>query len=375
MEVLTPQNLQEDFEDFFETSLCGFVTATPKGEILRLNQRLAGWLGRKPVDFQGKRFSDLLTIGGKIYFETHLSPLLRMQGFFDEVALELSAAGTKLPVLVNASVRKSPDDQPLFTRFTVVRATDRRLYEQSLQAARAVAEEALAEEKQTAQLREQFIAVLGHDLRNPLGGISGALSLLKALPQEPRGKAVIKLAEDSLARMSGLISDIMDFARGRLGSGMTIRLEQVDLEKTLRHVVEEIQAAWPDRQINALLHIPFPVLCDSARISQLLSNLLANAMTHGAAEGAVSVVSAIHDDRIEISVVNTGAPIPAAALGRLFEPFTREDHRPSQNGLGLGLYIASQVAKAHRGHLWATSDAEETRFTFSIPRSADEAQS
>ena len=344
---------------------------TGRLQIIRLNARLAGWLGGDRHHYQGKRFADLLTIGGKIYYETHLNPLLRMQGFFDEVALELSAANSvKIPVLVNAHVRKSLEGEPLFTRFTIMRATDRRLYEQNLQAARTAAEEALAHERETAQLREQFIAVLGHDLRNPLGGVVGALSLLKRMQTEARARSVIDMAEKSLARMSALISDIMDFARGRLGSGMAVELTPVDLESTLRHVVEEIATAWPQRTINALIHIPFPVTCDAGRVSQLLSNLVANAITHGAIDGAITIFSTSYHDRVEVTVANTGVAIPPASLERLFEPFTREDHRPSQNGLGLGLYIASQVAKAHGGHLWATSDSEETRFTFSLPRPA-----
>ena len=85
--------LQEDFEDFFENSRCGFLTTNSRGEILRSNSRLAGWLGYAAENLKGVRFSELLTIGGKIYCETHLFPLLRMQGFFDEVALELACQG------------------------------------------------------------------------------------------------------------------------------------------------------------------------------------------------------------------------------------------------------------------------------------------
>ena len=369
MEVSADANLQENFEDFFETSLCGLITATAKGEITRVNSRLADWLGCAPESLKGKRFADLLTIGGKIYFETHLGPLLRMQGFFDEVALELAGCdGVKIPVLTNGLIRKSPAGEPLFTRFMVFRATDRRLYEQDLKEARNNAELALARERENAVLREQFIAVLGHDLRNPLGGVIGALSMLKAMPLDGRGKAVIRLAEDSVDRMSGLINDIMDFARGRLGSGMSLDRQPVNLTRPLNHVVEEIKAAWPDRDIRAGIDIPFEILCDQGRVCQLLSNLLANAITHGSADGPVVVASSVKEDAVDVAVINTGKPIPAESLSRLFEPFTREEHRPSQNGLGLGLYIASQIAEAHGGKLWATSDETETRFIFSLPR-------
>jgi sigma-B regulation protein RsbU (phosphoserine phosphatase) len=166
-----PRPLQEDFEDFFANALCGFLTTNTKGEILRGNSRLAKWLGCATEDLKGMRFPELLTIGGKIYCETHLFPLLRMQGFFDEVAVELACqGGERLPVLVNACECRDQNGKPQFIRLTIYKATNRLLYEENLRYARTVAEAKLADEQAISVLREQFIAVLGHDLRNPLGG-------------------------------------------------------------------------------------------------------------------------------------------------------------------------------------------------------------
>ena len=148
---------QEDLEDFFENSLNGFVITNAEGEILRGNWRLANWLEHSTEDLKGVRFSELFTIGGRIYWETHLAPLLRMQGFFDEVALELACPGGKrLPVLVNAHERRDQNDKPQFVHVTVYKATDRRLYEENLRYARTIAETQLADEQATSVLREQF---------------------------------------------------------------------------------------------------------------------------------------------------------------------------------------------------------------------------
>jgi PAS domain-containing protein len=99
--------LREDFDDFFDTALCGFLIATPEGRILRINARLAEWIGKPPPALQGALISDILTLAGRMYYETHLGPLLRMQGFFDEIALELAGPGKeRLPVIVNGLERR-----------------------------------------------------------------------------------------------------------------------------------------------------------------------------------------------------------------------------------------------------------------------------
>ncbi|HET7061345.1 MAG TPA: PAS domain-containing sensor histidine kinase [Nitrosospira sp.] len=362
--------LQEDFEDFFENSRCGFLTMNSRGEILRSNSRLAGWLGCATENLKGLRFSELLTIGGKIYCETHLFPLLRMQGFFEEVALELACQGDeRLPVLVNAYERRDADSKPQFIRVTVFKATHRRLYEENLRYTRTIAETRLADEQAISVLREQFIAVLGHDLRNPLGAIMGGAELLVSSPLSERDTGLINMMRESAARMAELIDNILDFARGRMGGGMMLNRQPVLLEPVLRHVVDELRTAWPKRAIEAEFRLLDPVDCDSARLSQILSNLLANALTHGSPEGPVRVRAFLERDLFELSVTNSGRPIPPEALEKLFQPFTRQDASSSQNGLGLGLYIASEIARAHKGELTVSSNAEETCFTFRMPAS------
>jgi phosphoserine phosphatase RsbU/P len=363
--------LPGDFEDFFENSLCGFLTTNTKVEILRGNSRIANWLGYSTEDLKGIRFSELLTVGGKIYCETHLLPLLRMQGFFDEVALELACqGGNRLPVLVNAYERRDQNGKPLFIRLTVYKATERRLYEENLRYGRRVAETKLADERAISTLREQFIAVLGHDLRNPLGAITGGAALLLARSSlSERDASLVSLMKDSGARMAELIDNIMDFARGRLGGGIILNRQLVLLEPVLCHVVEELRTAWPERAIETDFRLARPIDCDAPRLSQILSNLLANALTHGSPSGPILVNAFLEGDVFELSVSNSGKPISPKALERLFQPFTREDVRSSQNGLGLGLYIASEIARAHKGELTVASTEEITCFTFRMSTS------
>lgn len=232
----------------------------------------------------------------------------------------------------------------------------------------ASSEAALLGERRAAQLREQFIAVLGHDLRNPLASIEAGAKLLRQTPLDDKAAAIVALMQESVGRMAGLIDNVLDFARGRLGGGLTLnRNADEPLGPALEQVVAELRAAWPDRRIEAEIAPLDPVSCDRRRIAQLLSNLLGNALTHGAADQPVSVRAATQAGEFELSVANPGDPIPPATIERLFQPFFRASARPDHQGLGLGLYIASEIARGHAGTLDVTSTSEETRFTFRMP--------
>ncbi len=160
----------------------------------------------------------------------------------------------------------------------------------------------------------------------------------------------------------------MDFARGRLGGGLSVsRGVHARLEADLQHIVDEFRATSPDRLIQSDISLDRPVFCDGTRIGQLLSNLLANALTHGDTASPVRISARASDGRFELAVSNRGEPIPASWMTRLFQPFSRASVRPGQEGLGLGLYIASEIARQHEGTLEVDSTDAETRFTLSIP--------
>ena len=233
----------------------------------------------------------------------------------------------------------------------------------------SLSETALLDERETAQLREQFFAVLGHDLRNPLNAVRGGaelLSMMQPLPEE--AEPVVALIKRSAARMTGLIENVLDFARARLGGGLVLnRVADAGLDATLEQVIDEARTAWPDREVRSEIDLSRPVNCDGARIAQMFSNLLANALTHGDPRSPVRVRAFCDGGDFELSVSNRGEPIPPETVRRLFQPYTRASDRPGRQGLGLGLYIASQIAHAHEGKLEVESSSDETRFTFRMP--------
>ena len=363
----------EDLEDLYENAPCGYLSLDPMGRIFKVNKTLCHWLGSAPEHLLGKRLGDLLNIAGRIFYETHIAPLLRMQGFFNEVALDLiSQNGERLPVIANAAERRAADGSVISTRLTLLKAADRRRYEQGLLNARdqsrsseAAARAILKDERETSQLREQFIAVLGHDLRNPLASIDAGARILLRRTKDETEVRVLQMMQTTVTRMSGLIDDVMDFARGRLGGGITLsRNANRPLEPVLAQVVDELRTTMPDRVIESDFRITDPVNCDRSRIGQMVSNLLVNALTHGFPDRPVKVGASTDHGMFELWVANSGEPIPDAAMVHLFQPFFRGQVRASLQGLGLGLHIASEIAKAHDGTLTVASTAEETRFTF-----------
>lgn len=227
-------------------------------------------------------------------------------------------------------------------------------------------ETALASERETAVLRDQFIAVLGHDLRNPLAALSAGTNLLLNRKPDEEAVQIIGMMQASIRRMTGLIENVLDFARGRLGGGIgLVRRADEPVAPLLEQVVAEMRAAQPGRIIEARIELPGRLQGDARRIAQLFSNLLGNALMHGAQDKPVRAEARIVDGKLELSVANAGEPIAEEKRARLFQPFFRDS--ATEGGLGLGLYIAAEIARAHEGTIEVRSTPEQTVFTFRMP--------
>ena len=161
---------------------------------------------------------------------------------------------------------------------------------------------------------------------------------------------------------------MLDLARGRLGGGIQLQTATDEaLHEVVAQVVDELRSAHPERQIVTTLGDVGKLSYDRIRMEQLVSNLLGNALTHGAVDQPITVTTRLIDNQLEMAVANGGEAIPPHLLDNLFKPFFRAQAQPGQQGLGLGLYIASQIAKAHGGTLGVTSDDDQTRFVFHMP--------
>jgi signal transduction histidine kinase len=225
------------------------------------------------------------------------------------------------------------------------------------------------DERAAGELRDQFLAILGHDLRNPLQAISSTAALLERRLSDSVLIGMASRIRSNVRRMSALIDDVLDFARGRLGSGIGVDIKDcADVESSLVSVVEELQDGSPQRQIVLDASVTQPVQCDLGRVQQVLSNLVGNALTHGAADSPIKVTVRDTDDELVLEVCNAGEPIPAESIGKIFQPFYRQSTSANRQGLGLGLHICSQIVRAHGGTLAVESTREQgTRFTVRLP--------
>jgi signal transduction histidine kinase len=227
---------------------------------------------------------------------------------------------------------------------------------------------ALRGELQTAAVREQFIAVMSHDLRTPLASIITGTEILLHKQLDEDSLSVIRRIHRSGLRIANLVDDVLDLARGRMGGGIPLDLRETRaLEEDLRHVVAELQAVYPDRMIEPDIAIGAAIRCDRERIAQLLSNLLVNALVHGTTDQSVKVTAFIADGSFTLAVTNRGAPISAEDISHLFKPYWRAASNRTSDGLGLGLYIADEIARSHGGSLRAESSGGTTTFTFTMP--------
>jgi signal transduction histidine kinase len=228
---------------------------------------------------------------------------------------------------------------------------------------------ALLDERAAGQLREQFIAVLGHDLRNPLQAVYISSDTLVRKLGDPALSVIASRIKTNARRMSLLIDDVLDFARGRLGGGIEVELTEVEnINCGLTTVVQELQDAQPDCKILASMNVSRSVRCDLGRLQQVASNLLANALTHGRPHSPVRITAREDENDLVLEVWNAGEPIPPESIGKMFEPFWRRSASASRNGLGLGLHICSQIVRAHEGRISVTSNGETgTTFTVRLP--------
>jgi signal transduction histidine kinase len=230
-------------------------------------------------------------------------------------------------------------------------------------------ERALDDEVSAGVLREQFLAVVGHDLRSPVQAVRMAAETLDTLELPPRARRLSQIIADSSRRMTGLIDDVMDFARARLAAGIPMaKRDDEDLNEVVSQVVAEVAAGHPEVVFVVTLKLPTSLRFDPVRMQQLMANLLNNAIAHGDTRKPIVVRGYAERGTGYLSVTNAGQAIDAATQAMMFHPFQRPDSSTPRPGLGLGLYIASEIAKGHGATLSVHSDETTgTCFTLAIP--------
>jgi signal transduction histidine kinase len=225
---------------------------------------------------------------------------------------------------------------------------------------------------EAAQLREQLIGIVSHDLRSPLNAITmSAAALVRRDNLDERTRWGLNLILDSADRANRLIRDLLDFTQARMGKALPVRRQPMDIHQVARQVVNEVRLTSPERAIEHFSEGKGHGAWDPDRMAQVLSNLLLNAVQYSPADAPIEVFTRGEDSAVVLSVSNRGPPIPATLLPLLFEPMKRGTPEGTERrSVGLGLFIVDQIVRAHEGHIQVISTEQDgTVFHLRLPRS------
>lgn len=239
----------------------------------------------------------------------------------------------------------------------------------------ALSESVARYEQMVKQNQNMFLAILGHDLRNPLGTIMTATGfIMQAVDIPAKYVLVATRMFNSTRRMGRLIDDLIDFTRTHLGPGIPVKVKQANLCRVCREVVDELRTFHADRVIELSMPEHLDAIFDDSRVAQVLSNLIGNAVQYGRRDTPVVVTLTEIGNDVHLAVNNRGTTIAPRKVIAIFDPFVRIAQNPGEgaaerNSLGIGLFIARQIAQAHGGELKvASSDHDGTTFTLVIPK-------
>jgi sigma-B regulation protein RsbU (phosphoserine phosphatase) len=363
--------------DLFDEAACGLARTTGEGVFLNVNRRFCDWTGYNAEELCGRRkLQELLTMGGRIFHQTHWHPLLQMQGSVSEVKLEVvHRDGHKLPMLIDA-IRRCADDADVVHDIAFYVVRDRDKFEREILHSRKklqlLVEEATRlqlESKDRALFAEQMVGIVSHDLRNPLSTIQMGATLLSRGDPSANQLRLLGRITRAADRANRLITDLLDFTQARIGKGILVSRQRIDLPRTLADVVEELRLAYPGRLLVYEHEGAHHCSVDADRVAQLVGNLVSNAMDYGSADAPVTLRSEIGPgSSCRISVHNQGGLIPETVQARLFQPMVKGGQESrAERSVGLGLFIVAEIAKAHGGSVSVTSSAEGNTFEALIP--------
>jgi PAS domain S-box-containing protein len=376
-------NRSPDADALYEHAPCGLLLTDGAGLILRANATLCRWLGYSASALARKtRIQDHLPVGTRLFHQTHCLPLLQVQGSVAQLQVELrDSAGQRVPVLVNI-VRRVVDGE-VFDEWALFAVNERRSYERELLAAKKSAEQALeARLEAEAQLRalnealsdadrrkDEFLATLSHELRNPLAPMRSAIEVLKLEHGAGAGKRpLLDVFDRQLHHLTHLVDDLMEVSRITQGR-MELRREPVLLADIVRGAVEDVAAMMrgAGQTLNVTLDAAGAVVeADPTRLFQVVVNLLTNACKYTPNGGIIDLALRVEGQEAVIAVRDNGIGIPAHALATVFDMFSQL--KPaldrSKGGLGIGLALVRGILALHGGSIGAESAGEGRGSTF-----------
>ena len=372
-------------EVLFEQAACGLVVAGTNGLILRANTTFCRWLGHEADALAGqRRVQEFFTMGGRVFHQTHCGPMLHMQGSVAEVQVDLVHSDrSRLPMLMN--IVRSAQGNAMLDAYAFFIATDRRSYERELLIARKAAEAelearlgaeaSLHEMNQKLSLadrrKDEFLATLAHELRNPLAPMRNVLEAMKQQSlDERRQKWALEVLDRQLTHMTHLVDDLMEASRISQGR-LELRRTPIDIVAVLRSALEDVGGMISAAGHTLNVDMPpdaITVDADATRLAQVFVNLLTNASKYTPRGGRIMVSMRRQGSEAVISVRDTGIGIPKEALTTVFDMFSQLSPalERSQGGLGIGLALVRGLVTLHGGTISASSGGAGRGSEFSV---------
>jgi len=371
----------------FDQAACALAATDATGMIVGANATLHAWLGMAPGTLAGTvRMLDLLPAGARLFHHTQCAPLLQRQGAVHEIQVDLlTHDGARLPVLLNI-VRRCENGHEI-DHWALFRSSERQAYEHALLRARKTAEEALDTQRQAdlqlqamntqlsvADLRkDEFLATLSHELRNPLAPMRSALDVLKLKYGNGDDARVVGAFDRQLRHLTRLVDDLMDASR-IAQNRMQLRRSPVDLTALVRGAAHDMAPAIAAARHTLRLSIPDAPLTvdgDATRLAQVAINLLGNAVKYTPDGGLIDVELGCVDGHVELRVRDNGIGIPTHALGTIFTMFSQLEQglERASGGLGIGLALARGIVDLHGGEILVDSagPGRGSEFTLRLP--------
>ena len=366
-------------EELFEQAPCGYVVADADGRIIRSNATFSRLIGRSAADLAGVCFQDLLTVPGRIYYDTHVRPLLGMQGYVREIALDLKMPEPRqnASVILNATQTVDSAGRAHRLLILVFDASDRRQYERELLLARRTADEARQTEKlareqaeHASRAKDDFLALVSHELRTPLSAILGWVHILRqARGDEAKFERGVSVIERNARLQARLVDDLLDMSRMVAGK-LRMDVQSVPLAQVIEAALETIGPSADARHIRLqkILDPSVTVSGDPGRLQQVFWNLCSNAIKFTPAEGFVRVVMQRVNSHIEVCVIDSGQGMSREFIAHAFERFSQSMPPGAREtgGLGLGLSIVKFLVEMHGGTIDVRSDGAGRGSTFIV---------
>lgn len=350
-------------DELLNNAPCGFLSFADDGSIRAINSTLLGMLGYERKEVEGFHIQNVLSAGGRVFYQTHLFPLLKMHGAVEEIYLSLrSKGGTDLPVLLNA--RRSQRDGIAVNDCIFMRMRQRGQFEEELLKAKKAAERA-------NKAKDDFLAALSHELRTPLSPVlmlSTVMELDSALPPEVREQAgVIRRNTELEARLIDDLLDLTRIAHGKLKLVPTT----VDIHGLLGQTEEIVLSESRGKRVNVQFlkeAAEHHVHGDSARLQQVFWNVIKNAIKFTPAGKTVRVITQnVSPERIAVRVIDEGIGVDPEVLPHIFNAFEQGNVSTQRfGGLGLGLAITKAIVTMHGGSIRAESKGKGHGATFTI---------